>query len=93
MDKTIESILSSIQQPKIGSWPTPERTVKVSLPPSVAYNLDAFQKVQASILGRLGCDACTSGWDIRFDVIREYVIDQRLNVKEVIPAGVVTTEE
>lgn len=66
----------------IDNVPTPERVVRVSLPPKVAYDLKAIQKVQASILDRLGCAACCSGWDIRFDIIRSFVVDERLNIKE-----------
>lgn len=69
--------------------PFPDRTVRVSLPAKVAYDLKAFQKVQASILDRLGCTACCSGWDIRFDVVRSFVVDEKLNLREVIGGGVI----
>lgn len=76
---------------KIGTWPTPERTVKVSIPPQVAYDLKAFQKVQASILDRLGCGACCSGWDIRYDIIRSYLVDEKLKVREAA-SGVIVVD-
>ncbi len=57
--------------------------VRVSVPPSVYFNLDAIQKTQKDILGRLGCLACCSGWDIRFDLQREFVVDAKLNVREI----------
>lgn len=60
-----------------------DRTVRVSLPVSVAYDIDKIQKVQRSILDRLGCMACCSGWDIRFDVHRDFLVDERLEVREV----------
>jgi hypothetical protein len=47
-------------------------TVQVSVPVAVAFDLDRFQEVQASILDRLGCPACCSGWDIRFDIQRRF---------------------
>jgi hypothetical protein len=76
---------------KIGTWPTPERTIQVSIPPQVAYDLKDFQKVQASILDRLGCPACCSGWDIRYDIIRSFAVDDKLKVREV-PQGVVVVD-
>ena len=50
-------------------------TVRVTLPVEVAFNLDRFQKVQAEIFGRLGHPQCVSGWDIRYDLVRQFVVD------------------
>jgi hypothetical protein len=66
-----------------------ERTVRVTLPAKVAYDLKAVQKVQASILDRLGCTACCSGWDIRFDIIRSFIVDEQLNLREVAGGDVI----
>jgi len=57
--------------------------VRVSVAPSVYFKLDAIQKVQKDILGRLGCLACCSGWDIRFDLQRQFIVDEKLNVREI----------
>ena len=57
--------------------------VRVSVPPSVYFKLDAIQKIQKDILGRLGCLACCSGWDIRFDLQRQFIADEKLNVREI----------
>lgn len=78
---------------KIGTWPTPERAVRVALPAKVAYNLESFQKIQASILDRLGCPACCSGWDIRFDTIRSFSVNEKLRVNELAPGAVVTEDD
>lgn len=59
--------------------------VRVSLPASVYFNLDKFQKVQKDILGKLGHLACISGWDIRFDLERRFLVDEKLNVSPVGP--------
>ncbi|QLQ32207.1 MAG: hypothetical protein HZT40_12115 [Candidatus Thiothrix singaporensis] len=56
--------------------------VRVSVPASAYFKLDAMQKIQKDILGRLGCLACCSGWDIRFDLQRQFIVDERLNVRE-----------
>lgn len=59
--------------------------VRVALPADIAFSLDKFQKVQKDILGRLGCLACCSGWDIRWDVFRDFAVDEKLNVRSVGP--------
>lgn len=55
--------------------------VQVSIPAEIAFDLDSFQKVQKDILGKLGCMACCSGWDIRFDIERRFVVDAKANVR------------
>jgi hypothetical protein len=57
------------------------RIVEVSIPAEVAFDLDSFQKVQRDILGQLGCRACCSGYDIRFDIERRFVVDSNLEVR------------
>ena len=55
--------------------------VRVVVPHDVYFNLDKIQRVQKGILGRLGCMACCSGWDIRFEIERHFVVDNELNVR------------
>ena len=52
--------------------------VRVRIPADVAFNLDKMHKVTASVLGRLGCAACHSGFDIRFLVERDFVVNSKL---------------
>lgn len=59
------------------------RTVRVTIPASVAFDLDRFQEVQRSILDKLGCRACCSGWDIRFDLQRRFLVDEQAKIREV----------
>jgi len=66
---------------------TSNRTVQVSIPAEVAFDLERFQQVQKDILGKLGCMACCSGWDIRFDVQRRFVVGANLEVREDMPRG------
>ncbi len=61
--------------------------VRVTLPAKVAFDLKSFQKVQASILDRLGCPACCSGYDIRFDITRRFLVDEKLNINEGLVGG------
>ncbi len=75
----------------IGTWPTPEYPVRISIPAKFAYDLDTFQKAQAAILDRLGCPACCSGWDIRWDVARSFQVDATGRIRDTY-AGVVVTD-
>lgn len=75
----------------IGTWPTPERPVQISISAKVAFDLKAFQKVQASVLDRLGCPACCSGMDIRWDIARNFAVDERGAIHNVA-AGVVVVD-
>lgn len=61
-------------------------TVRVTVPLKAFNDLDAIQRVQKDILGQLGCEACCSGWDIRFDIARQFVVDEQLTVR-VLEAG------
>lgn len=56
--------------------------IQVALPASAYFNLDRFQAIQKDILGRLGCLACCSGWDIRYDLQRRFQVDEKFNVRE-----------
>lgn len=58
------------------------RTVTVSIPARVSGDINALTRAAEVVLGKLGCGACCSGFDILFrrelDVI---VLDDRLNVQ------------
>ena len=57
------------------------RTVRVTVPVAAFNDLDAIQRVQRDVLGQLGCEACCSGWDIRFELARQFVVDEQLTVR------------
>ena len=57
--------------------------VRVKIPLRVANDLGSMQKITASVLGQLGCEACHSGFDIRYEVVREFIVDAKLGVKAV----------
>lgn len=40
--------------------------VHVTVPSTVFHNLDKMHGITKQVLGRLGCPACHSGFDIRF---------------------------
>jgi hypothetical protein len=59
--------------------------IRVTVPVKVANDLDAIQRVQRDILGELGCQACCSGWDIRFDVARRFQVSEDLQIQSFGP--------
>jgi hypothetical protein len=61
--------------------------VQVTVPVKAYYDLDTMQKIQRQVLGQLGCGACCSGWDLRFDLARQFMVDEELNVRAVGIAG------
>jgi hypothetical protein len=75
----------SKENDRIGASPATVQSnvVRVVVPAEVAFDLDKIQAVQKDILKRLGCLACCSGWDIRFDMEREFIVDQQLNIRSV----------
>ncbi len=61
----------------IDTVPLPERTVRVTIPVDVAYDLGRFQKVLANLAEKFGCPACCSGVDITFRTEREFIVDAK----------------
>lgn len=47
--------------------------VRVSMPASVAAEIGSFKKAVGSVLDKLGCGACCSGYDIHFELQRDLV--------------------
>jgi hypothetical protein len=60
--------------------------INVHVPIAVMWEFDALTKVKKEILGRLGCLACTSGFDIRFRGSRDFVVNPQGKVSEFIDA-------
>jgi hypothetical protein len=67
----------------------PERIVSVAVPFKVSFQLEGMQRITASVLERLGCPKCHSGWDIRFDISRTFVVDEKLNIREMVGGAVI----
>jgi hypothetical protein len=57
--------------------------VRVTINQRIAHDLKSMQKVTAQVLGQLGCEACHSGFDIRYDTVRDFIVDANLTVKAV----------
>ena len=69
--------------------PLPPREVEITVhvPTEILANIDAFQKVQASIFDRFGCGECNSGVIIDFKHLKEFVVTPDLEVHPVLPGG------
>jgi hypothetical protein len=59
--------------------------VRVTLPISVAFDLEKFQRALANIAQQVGHTGCTSGVDLTFLTSREFVVDPAsLQVREAV---------
>lgn len=63
------------------AWPGGK--VRISMPASVANDLDAFKKGVTAVAEKLGCGNCFSGVDCTFQTERNYVINEKLKVDAV----------
>lgn len=61
----------------------PGRAIRVSVPESVLFDLERFQRAQASVLAHTGCPTCTSGVHVFWQVFSEYVVDAEGNARPV----------
>jgi hypothetical protein len=66
---------------ELNPQPLPPRSITVHVPPSVLYDIEAFQKVQRSVLGRAGCPGCTSGGHFIWQAYEEFVVTPSLEVR------------
>lgn len=49
----------------------------VRVPHEVAFDLNKTQTVLQNVLNKLGCRACTSGFDIRFTIERDFIVNPK----------------
>lgn len=62
----------------------PGGLVRVSVPADVAYDLEKFQGMFASLMRRLGCLACCSGRPVLFQLESDFSVDpETLEVRSV----------
>ncbi len=62
-------------------------TINVHVPIEVMWDSDRLQGLKKDILGRLGCLACTSGFDIRWRTRRDYIVNPALEIREYTEFG------
>jgi hypothetical protein len=61
--------------------------VHIRLPAKVAFNLDALQQVVTGLAERLGCERCFSGRNCLFELERQFLINERLEISAAAPVG------
>jgi hypothetical protein len=59
---------------------TEAAVVNVHVPLDLMWDFDKFVEVHKKVLGKLGCMACTSGFDIRWRPERELIVNPELEV-------------
>jgi hypothetical protein len=57
--------------------------IHVTVPASVLNDLEAFQRVQAEILGKSGCLTCTSGYHLIWHTYSEFAVDEDGHVEAI----------
>jgi len=59
----------------------PPRAVRITMPAAVAFNLEAFQESIGNLVERLGCRTCFSGADCTFLHERDFIINEKLEMR------------
>ena len=75
---------------ELNPQPLPPRVINVDLPPTILNDLDAFQKVHASLLELAGCRTCTSGIQFRFRQYENFFVSP---TGEISPVSGIRTGE
>ncbi len=57
--------------------------VRITIPAKVAYDLPAFQKSLGIVVEKLGCVECGSMFDCTFFTVRDFVINEALEISSV----------
>jgi hypothetical protein len=83
MGKELKPELKDLTREQIALAATPE-VVTVHVPINVLWDFDSLTGIKKDVLGRLGCMACTSGFDIRWKGAREFVVNPALEVSEFV---------
>jgi hypothetical protein len=55
--------------------------IRVRVAASVAFNPDSLKKSISGLMEKLGCGKCFSGFDCRFQLQRDYLIDPALTTQ------------
>ena len=53
------------------------RTVTITVPREVAFDLKKIQKIQEEVVTRLGHTGCYSGFDILFKQEQDFIVDRK----------------
>lgn len=55
-------------------------TVRIAIPAKVAYDLGSLQKTFGNLAERLGCPQCLSGANCLFELERDFIVNDKLDV-------------
>ena len=55
--------------------------VNVDVPMELLWDFDGLMDVKKRVLGELGCQACTSGYDIRWRGTRDFVVNPAREIR------------
>jgi hypothetical protein len=58
--------------------------INVTVPMSVANDLDKMQGVIKDVMTQLGCPTCHSGRDLRITIARDFVVDPEGQVQQAV---------
>jgi hypothetical protein len=61
--------------------------IRVTVAASVAFNPDSLKKGISGLMEKLGCGNCFSGFDCRFQLQRDYLIDPELKTQTITNAS------
>jgi hypothetical protein len=61
----------------------PGRDIRISAPASVLYDLEAFQRALAGVLGATECPGCTSGMNLLWQAYTQFAVDPAGDVRAV----------
>jgi hypothetical protein len=64
---------------KFGATPR----VEVFVSPELYGRLDTLQEIQRSIFEKLGCGGCYSGYDVRIELARQFLVRPNMDIVEV----------
>jgi len=65
--------------------PPLEHPIQVHAPAEILFDLEAFQRVQASVLAKAGHPGCTSGMQFLWQAYEEFAVDPSGEVQPVLP--------
>jgi hypothetical protein len=84
----LKSITAVARQPSLVASGDPDgspgltgNTVSATVPSSVAQSIDLYERAFVSVLDRLGCSACCSGFDILWRHERDLLINPKGGVQ------------
>jgi hypothetical protein len=79
-------VKNSLTADQLARAASPE-VINVHVPLEVLWDSASIDKLKKDILGKLGCLACTSGFDLRWRGARDFVVNPALQVTEMTTIG------